>query len=183
MCSFIFMYRRKSYSARRYKKVRYSNETSTFNITTNIAAASTTSFPDYQGNLGKTLVSAAEIQGTRKVKNMTLSISTSQISVPVLCTVVYVPQGTQPSGLTVNGSGTESPSSLYEPNQNVIMQFVLNPVYANGEGSCVQRFKTRLARNLDSGDCIKLIMAPSTALTAPLNGFNVTGTFNYAISF
>ena len=68
MCSIIFMYRRKGYSGRRYKKVRYSNETSTFNITTNIAAASTTSFPDYNGNLGKTLVSAAEIQGTRKVK-------------------------------------------------------------------------------------------------------------------
>ena len=91
MCSFIFMYRRKTYSARRYKKVRYSNETSTFNITSNIAANSTASFPDFNGTLGKTLVSAAEIQGTRKVKNMTLSISTSQISVPVLCTVVYVP--------------------------------------------------------------------------------------------
>ena len=177
------MYRRKSYSSRRYKKVRYSNETSTFNINTNIAQASTASFPTYNGSLGKTLVSAAQIQGTRKVKNMTLSISTTQISVPVLCTVVYVPQGTEASNLSVNGSGTTDPSSLYEPNQNVIMQFVLNPVYATGEGSCVQRFKTRLARNLDSGDSIKLVMAPSVALDAQLNNFKVTGTFNYAISF
>ena len=114
---------------------------------------------------------------------MTLSISTSQISVPVLCTVVYVPQGTEASSLTVNGAATTNPSSLYEPNQNVIMQFVLNPVYDNGEGSCVQRFKTRLARNLDSGDCIKLVMAPSTSLSQNLDPFKVTGTFNYAISF
>lgn len=177
------MYRKKGYSSRRYKKVRYSNETSTFNIQTNIASQSTASFPLYGASLGKTLVSAAQIQGTRKVKNMTLSISTSQISVPILCTVIYVPQGTEAGSLSINPSGGPNPSSLYEPNQNVIMQFVLNPVYANGEGSCVQRFKTRLARNLDSGDSIKLVMAPSTALAADLDNFKVSGTFNYAISF
>ena len=177
------MYRKKGYSSRRYKKVRYSNETSTFNINSTIAAESTASFPIYSGVLGKTLVSAAQIQGTRKVKNMTLSISTSQIPVPVLCTVVYVPQGTDPGSITINGSGNTNPSSLYEPNQNVIMQFVLNPVYDNGEGSCVQRFKTRLARNLDSGDTIKLVMAPATSMSQQLDNFKVTGTFNYAISF
>lgn len=176
------MFRKKGYS-RKYKKVRYSNETSTFSIDSAIAADSTATFPVYSGKNGKVLVEAANIQGTRKVKNMTISLSTSQINVPVYCAVVYVPQGTEASSININASATAGPNSLYEPNQNVIMQFVLNPVYTQGQGSNVQRFKTRLARNLDSGDKIALIMAPSTSTQSAIDHFKVSGTFNYAISF
>ena len=176
------MYRRKGYS-RKWKKVRYSNETSTFSIDTPIAQDSTATLPVYNQKIGKTLVEAATIQGTRKVKNMTISLSTSTIPVPVYCAVVYVPQGTDASSINVNASTAAGPSSLYEPNQNVIMQFVLNPVYAQGQGSNVQRFKTRLARNLDSGDKIVLVFAPSKATTQNITNFILNGTFNYAISF
>lgn len=175
------------YSARRnYKKVRYSNETSTFLIQQDIAANNTSSFPtNPQGQLvGKVLVDAATIQGTRKVKNMTLSISaTNECPIPILCAVVYVPQGTNPSSIQVNAPQAAS-TSLYEPNQNVIMQFVLNPVFDSGTGTNVQRFKTRLARNLDSGDAIYLVCAPAFAHQAG-NAYTckLSGTFNYAISF
>ena len=175
----------KGYSYRKYKKVRYSNETSTFTIEHQIQPQATAYFPNV-GNpatLGKTLVDAAQIQGTRKVKNLALSISsTNPCEVPILCAVVYVPQGTSPSQLNLNAANQKEPNSLYEPNQNVIMQFVLNPVYNAGQGTNVQRFKTRLARNLDSGDRIMLICAPAYA-SANAQTVKIAGTLNYAISF
>lgn len=176
----------KSYSYRKYKKVRYSNETSSFCIEQQIPQNSTASFPmlgQPNQTLGKTLVDAAQIQGTRKVKNLSLSISsTNPCEIPILCTVVYVPQGTNPSSLSLNASNSKEPNSLYEPNQNVIMQFVLNPVYAQGQGTNVQRFKTRLARNLDSGDRIMLVCAPAYS-SGNAQNVKITGTLNYAISF
>ena len=79
----------------RFKKTRYSNETSTFNIASEVAQNSSATFPVKDGKNGKILIDAAQIQGTRKVKNMALSIScVSPCPFPILCALVYVPQGT-----------------------------------------------------------------------------------------
>ena len=165
----------------RYKKVRYSSETTSLNVTDQIQAGALTTFPTGANAKGMTLVAPAQIQGTRKVKNMTLSVASTGNTVPLLCAIVYVPQGTLASDLTPGPAGLNG-ASLYEPNQNVIMQFVMNPIGGQGEGSNVQVFRTKLARNLDSGDSIVFVAVPATA-TAAANNVTIVGTFNYAISY
>ena len=176
------MYSRKGFKPR-YKKIRYSNETTSINISSSLTENTTPTLPVYEGNKkGAILVSAASVQGTRKVKNMTLSLSTIGNQVPLLCTVVYVPQGTDPSDVQAASSSDRAGMSLYEPNQNVIMQFVINPVFTTGQGSETQVYRTRLARNLDSGDSIMLLFAPAYSL-GTAQTVKVVGTFNYAISY
>ena len=168
----------------RYKKVRYSSETTSLNVTDTIAANAMSTFPFVQGPptyKGMTLVTPASIQGTRKVKNMTLSVSSTGNRVPLLCAIVYVPQGTLASDV-MPGPLNLTGASLYEPNQNVIMQFVMNPIGTSGEGSNVQVFRTKLARNLDSGDSIVFVAVPAKADPNPQT-VTIVGTFNYAISY
>ena len=167
-----------------YKRISYSNETTSFNTTTVITAGATPNFPSFgegASNMGLVLVAPVTNQGKRKCKNFTLSISTKGNSVPLVGVLVYVPEGTNPSTLLI-GNASQSGASLYEPNQNVIMQFVLNPVGTTFAGSDVQRFYSRLARNLDSGDRICLILVPAVAANDSQD-INVTGTLNYAISY
>lgn len=179
------MYKKRNYTPR-YKKVRYSNETTCLNISSQVTGGQTPTIPVYSdGALGFVLVKAADLQGTRKVKNMLLSISSYGNQVPLLCAIVYVPQGTSPSNITPSNVANRTGSSLYEPNQNVIMQFVMNPIDpTSGAGSDVQNFKTRLARNLDSGDSIMLVMCPAYPTAQGTDQtIRVAGTFNYAISY
>lgn len=168
----------------RYKKVRYSSETTSLNVTDSIPATTNKTFPDGGGTneKGMVLVSPAAIQGTRKVKNMTLSVASTGNTVPMLCAVVYVPQGTDASNLTPGPSGING-ASLYEPNQNVIMQFVMNPVLGDNTGSNVQVFRTKLARNLDSGDKIVFIATLANPVSDAATNVRIVGTFNYAISY
>lgn len=166
----------------RYKKVRYSSETTSLNVTDQISANNMPTIPANLPNAkGMTLVAPAQIQGTRKVKNMTLSVASTGNTVPLLCAVVYVPQGTLASDLTP-GPNNLTGASLYEPNQNVIMQFVMNPIGQGGEGSNVQVFRTKLARNLDSGDSIVFVAVPAASSSTAQN-VTIVGTFNYAISY
>lgn len=177
------MYSRKSFKPR-YKKVRYSNETTAINVTSTIEANNQGTNPVFtNGKKGLILVEPTQLQGTRKAKNMLLSISTVGNTVPLLCAIVYVPQGTEPSDVGFATEASRSGHSLYEPNQNVIMQFVLNPVKSDTNvGSDVQTFKTRLARNLDSGDSIMFVYAPAFASDNQMT-VKIAGTFNYAISY
>ena len=168
-----------------FKRVTYSNETTSFNTTTTISSGQTPNFPSFgegSANMGLVLVAPVTNQGRRKVKNFTLSISTNGNNVPLVGVLVYVPQGTNPSTLLIGQNSSQSGASLYEPNQNVIMQFVLNPVSADLNGSEVQRFYSRLARNLDSGDRICLILVPAVAGSSD-QSINLTGTLNYAITY
>lgn len=70
------------------------------------------------------------------------------------------------------------PTSIYEPNQNVIMSGVVGP------GSNQQTWRTRLARNLNSGDSIQICFS-SLYVTQIWQGdlFELNCTLNYAISF
>lgn len=177
------MYSKKSKLPIRYKKVRYSNETTAINVQGTIAGNSNPVFPTIDDKKGVVLVQAATLQGTRKVKNMLLSISSIGNKVPILCAIVYVPQGTEATTLQSSATNQRAGASLYEPNQNVIMQFVLNPTNPDTMQGCnVQHFKTRLARNLDSGDSVVLVCTPAYTMTTDQD-VRISGTFNYAISY
>jgi hypothetical protein len=105
------------------------------------------------------VVAGTAIQGVRKVKNITIRFITTQLQCPLISTVVYIPEGTVTENLTLAVGSLANPTSLYEPAQNVIMygQFVSN-------ASAPQSFHTRLARNLQSNDHIRLLMRPIVQL-------------------
>lgn len=185
------MFRRRYY---RTGRMRYSNETSTIGLNVTGLIPSGTTFPFTQeGSVvtdrGVTVVPTSNIQGTRKVKNITLKITGQYLTGPVFCALVYVPDGTVPNALSL-GNG----SSFYEPNQNVISTFIIpQTVQFNQVGETITpvpagqntyTISTRLARNLASGDRIVLLMAPGkdilfNANTPPY----ICGTCNYAIKY
>ena len=146
------------------KTVKYSNETYNATVTFSLAA---------QTQAATSLISAVDTQGTRKAKNFTLRFVFGG-PVPLMFALVYVPQGQNPGNLTL---GTiENPASLYEPNQNVILSG-----YIVSQSNQAPTFRTRLARNLNSGDSIALIIrsVDGTAIASASLGI----ILNYAISY
>ena len=141
-------YRRRYYPiARSLKTNKYSNET--------LSAAIDHDMHDE--NTSKILLSPASTTfGTRKAKNFTLSIVTNS-TVPFIFALIFVPEGTTPQSLTQgiqpDSSGNIVAASLFEPSQNIILSGICGGPSANAE-----RFKTRLARNLNSGDRILLLL-------------------------
>lgn len=154
--------------ARPVKVAKYSNETFSF-------------ARDLGFNGGQTswvlVTQSSQVLGTRKCKNFTLTCTTSA-NFPFLFVLVFLPEGTNPSDLSVGTSIVGNflvASSLYEPSQNVILQGIIN-----GNQSGATRFKTRLARNLNSGDRIVLGIKP---IIQYQDTVDVIGTINYAISY
>ena len=160
-------YRRRS--RRPYKTVKYSNETYNFQDDANFST---------QGEvvqLTSKLVKNEGMQGMRKAKNFTLQIVTNA-TFPIYFALVYSPSQV-PLGKINFGSAT-SPLSIYEPNQNVIISGLI------GVGQNQQTWRTRLARNLNSGDSIQIIFAtPYGSSEAAKNPVQIIATLNYAISF
>ena len=163
--------RRRYYPMRALKAAKYSNET--------YAAAASA---QYQANTLYTSVAipATSVMGTRKCKNFTLTIvakaPASGMATPIYFAVVFVPEGTNPSNLNIGSSFTNNvlqPTSYYEPNQNVIFQGFV-------DSTQVYRFKTRLARNLNSGDTIAIIWRPFADFDA---NCLFSYTLNYAMSY
>ncbi len=176
-------YTRSGRYTRRVKTVKYSNET--YNFTGNYIAPDASVKQDWT----ETLISSIDQQGVRKCKNFELSLTggafqptggpeqdpRTAIQAPIFFALVYVPQGTEPS--KINIGQPDSAASLYEPNQNVIMAGVW-------PGDLTAPFikKTRLARNLNSGDRIVLCTScPSFGEGQYTKTLAVT--LNYAISF
>lgn len=94
------------------------------------------------------LVPSTTIQGMRKVKHLTIEI-TSAPNEDYYWAVVYVPQGTSANALfattqTISGS-------LYEPNQFVLASGLMT---ANNP----HRITTPVSRNLNSGDSINIVV-------------------------
>ena len=90
------------------------------------------------------------IGGMRKVKHLTISASipsSSASSTAAYWALVYVPQGTAVGSLNLSGS------NLYEPNQ-----FVMNCGTFDGDAGPI-RISSPIARNLNSGDKIYLVVA------------------------
>ena len=160
--------RRRSYVRRPIKAIKYSNETY-------VGAASFSN----DGNLTQVISFVPPIQslGVRKCKNFALSIM-SQVTAPVLFALVFVPEGTNPSGLSygnqVSQAGSLTTLSMYEPNQNVIMSGIFG-----GTNTNVERFKTRLSRNLNAGDQILLVWRPLETITEG----QICAALNFAIAY
>lgn len=175
-------YTRSGKYTRRVKTVKYSNETYNFTDAIDVAA------PSVKTVAYSTVISAIDQQGVRKCKNFELSLTgtpfvpnnaqNSAEAVPVFWALVYVPQGTQPSQINIGSN--DAPASLYEPNQNVIMSGVWP-----GDLTAPYVKRTRLARNLNSGDSIAFVLAvpPFKDDDSVHYEKNIAMTLNYAISF
>ena len=163
---------RRTYSILRSK---YSNETyaAQYSFTLNNESSALT--------YATIFTTITQVMGTRKAKNFTLNSVVSGTQIPLYFALVFVPQGTDPSNLNFGNtveSGVLLSSSLYEPNQNVIMSGIIG-----GPMSQVERHKTRLARNLNSGDRILLVFRPLGYNTEEAQNVQVAFTLNYVISY
>lgn len=178
--------RRHRYTVSRpLKTTKYSNETFTSAI--NVVASGDIGT---HGQFSVPVIPAAigGVLGTRKAKNFTLRLCAEQTMISpssgspgferarVAFALVFVPEGTTPSD--INFGSQASAVSLYEPNQNVILSGIIdsNQTYS---------FKTRLARNLNSGDNIALLLYDLYSVGKVGDSINtpVAFTCNYAISF
>ena len=162
------MYRRRSRYSRRVKSIKYSNETMNYINNAEISAGS--SF-----EADGVLIPSVANQGTRKVKNFDLQFMFGELPSPVAFALVYVPEGQSASSLTLSAGG--NPASLYEPNQNVIMSGILPSSATN-----TIHYRTRLARNLNSGDTIQLVLRSIANADAAVE-FGFYAQLNYAIAY
>ena len=170
------MYRRSPY--RRYGG-KYSNETTFINCsidsTMNVGAC----FPyDETSHLyGVDVVNPSTVMGNRKVKNFTLKFTSNNFTGPVVGCLVYVPQGTNVNTLTL----TSEANNLYEPNQNVIANFIIPP---SDDSNSTITVSSKLARNLSSNDRICLIFGlPGGAQLGQGSTASVCGTVNFSIKY
>lgn len=167
---------------------KYSNETVTFSLGQDedvTAAGSTWPTDDSPGEgdipKGILVVPATNLMGNRKVKNFTIKVTGQNLNTAIYGALVYVPEGTTPSNLGTNSQY----KSLYEPNQNVITQFVIPPncnrttttphYLINVQSPQIINVTNRLARNLSSGDMIVLLFSNSGPLYAG-DGTHVNST-------
>lgn len=153
---------------RAYKTIRYSNETvslaSDITLNTDPVKATTQHFA---------LIKSTDVQGMRKAKNFTLNIACDSPE-PFQWALVYVPQGFPEKSLTID-IGVNSSASIFEPNQNIIMS---GTTWYN----CPQnKFTTRLARNLNSGDAIYILLRQLVLHSEPAP-IHFYCTLNYAIT-
>lgn len=179
------------YKSRYYQGAKYSNETIAFNVGTVTNTVAGTAFPWTEGEpsqCGVTIVPATNVLGNRKVKNFQIKITCTGNDNPIIGCLVYVPEGTNVSKPLVTGMS----QSLYEPNQNVISSFVI-PAQCERDAQAditdfnspvVVNVSSRLARNLNTGDQIKLIFAAPNALRASETAPScISGTVNFAIKY
>lgn len=120
------------------------------------------------------VVPPAAIQGMRKVKHLTVTLSckdpAAAVADPFFWALVYCPEGVNPGSLTLSTVLGQS-APLYEPNQYVMNCGVLN--FSAGP----TRISSHVSRNLNSGDRIYLIIAnPNSA------GVTICAVVRYAIS-
>lgn len=167
--------RRYARVARPLKTVKYSNETYNGGNEIPLYIAPVQGAANVP-QLNMALIAPINSQGMRKVKNFTLTILTSS-SVPIIWALVYVPDSQAIS--TINVGVAPNSAALYEPNQNVILSGIVK------NDSAQQTFRTRLARNLNSGDSIGIVfrqVIPYAAGT-PNGTYSFYVSLNYAITY
>lgn len=172
-----FYRRRRSYRrVRPAKRMRYSAECSLIN------ANLTSETPMMAIPIAPTGSLSVSALGMRKAKNFTLTLA-APVENPlglVAFALVYWPElySTAPQNFAPtisNLPGVGQAVSMYEPNQNVIMQ----GVWSLGESS--YRQFSSLARNLNSGDTLMLIL--KSLGTLPETGLPVVGSVKFAIGY
>jgi hypothetical protein len=92
------------------------------------------------------IVAAANITGVRRVRDFTVKLI---VDSPVMCALVYLPEGINPEGIALNLSEPSGATSLYTPEQYII----LSGCIAAGDMYPARYFGSR---NLASGDSIYL---------------------------
>ena len=180
------MYRRSYYRGRGSK---YSNET----ICVNAQVTASTDAGDPLSTHPIIVVPPTDVLGNRKVKNFTLKFNSYLCDNPVIGVLAYVPEGTEMNKPLVTGPV----QSLYEPNQNVIATFVIPPSCTRTNDGDVHQalasttivVSNKLARNLNTGDSIKLALVSPDGITAgDGQGDNpppaqICGTINFSIKY
>ena len=106
------------------------------------------------GDGGVVIVPPTTIQGMRKVKHITISMAMTQTpNVYCFWAIVYVPAGTTPSTIAIDGG------AMYEPNQ-----YVMNCGVFDFDGGPL-RVSSPVSRNLNSGDSVYLVIKTSANIT------------------
>ena len=113
--------------------------------------------PENSQDANVVVVPPADLQGMRKVKHITISLTgpygASNNAGIVYWALVFVPAGYNPNTLTIDGQ------AMYEPNQ-----FVMNCGVNDTDAGPI-RIHSPVSRNLNSGDKVLLIVkAPSNAV-------------------
>ena len=152
-------YYRKKY-IRGGKRDKYSVEQSVFQTTVNASSQTANS-----------VVPATTLQGMRKVKHLTVTLGSGTSNDEAIWALVYVPSGTTPSSLQLSQVPSAS-TALYEPNQYVMGCGIVD----FSAGPC--KFVCPVARNLNSGDQIYLLLANTTTT----NPMIVTACVRYAVT-
>ena len=96
------------------------------------------------------IVPGTDVEGMRKVKHLTVTVAPEMTDgANFYWALVYVPQGTTPGNINISGTLL---AGMYEPNQ-----FVMNcGIVSTGAGPI--RFSSPIARNLNDGDAIYLLV-------------------------
>ena len=148
-------YRRPYKRARYGKRLKYSIQQRAFSF-----------LADVGGSTQQVIVPPTTVEGMRKVKHITINLSADG-DTRFYWALVYVPQGE-----TVHAINLTSTAGMYEPNQ-----FVMNCGITDTNAGPI-RYYSPLARNLNDGDAIYLVVLPTNVTTGP----TITGTCRYAIS-
>ena len=114
------------------------------------------------------IVSSTSQEGVRKVKNITVSLAvggTNSADTPsYYYALIYLPEGTVYTELSSQGQ-------LYTPSQYVISSGIITPEQGK------MRIRTRLARNLNQGDSVYLIIGTNS------NSISSASRFNYLVQY
>ena len=166
----------RKYYKRTYKKDKYSIEQ------TNILTPAVNSWPLIETldetrlnsrQFGIPIIPPANFQGMRKVKHITFSIcnpTSSNEELALIYAIVFVPQGYAPQQIIMPNYGYAQ--NNYESNQFIMSTGVID--FSAGPN----RIRTRLSRNLNSGDSIYLILATPNLGT----GGGLLAQVSYAIT-
>lgn len=131
----------------RGKSAKYSNSTAniadhyTVQEPTVITIGTTRSVP---------VVPATDTFGTRKVKNFTLTIDSNNYEMPMAWALVYVPDGQEPSKLTVTGIADNKIPELFETRLVILEDY---PNKVSGGNCLVKHIKDWGDRYAFTGEC------------------------------
>jgi hypothetical protein len=149
--------------------VKWSNETCAYSAVINVGSATETK--------RFSVVPTAAIYGMRKAKNFDIYImhgAADATDPPILWALLYIPEGVSTAGITLNAGDGTVYTSLYEPNQHIIVSGI-------ADQTGITRAFSPLARNLNSGDQVILVLTYPPALQAR-NNTQLNLRVNYSIS-
>lgn len=162
------MARYRRYRRRIYKKNKWSIEQKPGFVLGNGWATASDTYINRQALIP--IVASTTQQGVRKAKNISISIAPPSTSDAAnrndayYWALIYAPEGHTPNELSSQGQ-------LYQPSQYVINSGIVTTEQGK------MRITSRLARNLNQGDSIYLLLGGNS------NIIPTTGRFNYLIRY